>query len=62
MIFYNTKVKLLFKLRVSEPWKERKKEKMFIQIKNIWYYNVNIVFDGVGLAGFKSRSNAFLLA
>ena len=24
--------------------------------------NIDPVFDGVGLAGFKSRSNAFLLA
>ena len=90
---------------------KRRKKKMFIQIKNIWYYNgagltrmlewhecwnaliahlytfapprcrtsqyrrsfiplsvslwndlVDPIFDGVGLAGFKSRSNAFLLA
>ena len=28
----------------------------------LWNYLVDPVFDGVGLAGFKSRSNAFLLA
>ena len=29
---------------------------------SLWNYLVDPVFDGVGLAGFKSRSNAFLLA
>ena len=29
---------------------------------SIWNDLVDHVFDGVGLAGFKSRSNAFLLA
>ena len=26
-----------------EEWKRKLKEKMFIQIKNIWYYNVYIL-------------------
>ena len=29
---------------------------------SLWNEMVDPVFDGVGLAGFKSRSNAFLLA
>ena len=29
---------------------------------SLWNDLVDLVFDGVGLAGFKSRSNAFLLA
>ena len=29
---------------------------------SLWNNLVDLVFDGVGLAGFKSRSNAFLLA
>ena len=29
---------------------------------SLWNYLVDPVFDGVGLAGFKSRSNAFLSA
>ena len=28
---------------------------------SLWNYLANPVFDGVGLAGFKSRANAFLL-
>ena len=29
---------------------------------SLWNYLSDPVFDGVGLAGFKSRANAFLLA
>ena len=29
---------------------------------SLWYDLCDSVFDGVGLAGFKSRANAFLLA
>ena len=29
---------------------------------SLWNHIVDPVFDGVGLAGFKSRANAFLLA
>ena len=35
----------------------------FVQISvSLWNYLVDPLFDGVGLAGFKSRANAFLLA
>ena len=38
--------------------------KIIIQIMSVSLWNdlVDPVFDGVGLAGFKSRSNSFLLA
>ena len=29
---------------------------------SLWNYLANPLFDGVGLVGFKSRANAFLLA
>ena len=31
-------------------------------LASLWNYLSDTVFDGVGLAGFKSRANAFLLA
>ena len=45
---------------VAEP---RSTAGLFILLSvSLWNYFANPVFDGVGLAGFKSRANAFLLA
>ena len=47
-----------------EEWLQRREvRRTFIPLSvSLWNALVDPVFDGVGLAGFKSRSNAFLLA
>ena len=44
-------------------WRTSQYSRTFIPLSvSLWNDLVNPVFDGVGLAGFKSRANAFLLA
>ena len=44
-------------------WRTSQQRRTFIPLSvSLWNDLVDPVFDGVGLVGFKSRSNAFLLA
>ena len=51
-------------LQVHNVYSERKTRNSCAVVNLCLFWNdlVDPVFDGVGLAGFKSRSNAFLLA
>ena len=47
----------------ASPLQNLAHRRTFIPLSvSLWNDLVDPVFDGVGLAGFKSRSNAFLLA